>query len=59
MQICCVVVEIRELAVGDGNETRWRRRAGVAEQPDVRGKPFAGVGKVDDKCLPRGSSEYL
>jgi len=59
MQICCIVVEIRELAVGDGDETRRRRRAGVAEQPDVHGKPFAGAGKVDDKCLLRGSSEYL
>jgi len=49
MQICCVVVEIRELAVGDSDETR--RRVGIAEQPDMRGKPFAGVGKVDDKCL--------
>ena len=38
MSICCVVVEIRELTVGDDNKRHWRQYTGTAEQIDVHGK---------------------
>ena len=38
MSICCIVVEIRELAVGDDDKRHWRQCTGTAEQIDVRGK---------------------